>query len=200
MKIIDIIYKKILRIMGEIKLYKYPIFVIYDPYEYKVNGNDWKEFVEFLKPGDIVLRAYDHYLIGDIIPGRYSHAGLYIGDNTIIHAVGNGISKIHIFDFAKCDGLAIIRPTVSSKVITRAIIYAKNQIGKNYDFYFNFEDETSYSCTELIYWCYKDAINIKPIEFTKFFGLIKHLIIAPDSFLYDDKCSIIWESESNYRK
>jgi len=40
-----------------------------------------------IKPGDLILRAYECYLDGLFIPGTYTHTGIYIGDGKVIHAV-----------------------------------------------------------------------------------------------------------------
>jgi hypothetical protein len=196
-KFINIILKKFLLITSKIKVFRSPLFIIYDPDDYLISDEDYTNFCKLLKPGDIVLRSFKHYLIGKIIPGFYSHAGIYIGDNTIIHAIGKtGITEISTYDFAKCDALAIIRPKTTAKNIKKAIKYAKNQLSKSYDFWFDFESEKSYSCTELVYWCYENVIDTKPIVLKKLFGTINHKIIRPDQFLYDKKCTVIWESNS----
>lgn len=196
MNIIDTIYKHFLMIISKIKIFKTPAFLVYEPYDHLINGNDWAEFNKKIKPGDIILRTYVHTLISKIIPGFYSHAGICIDKNNIIHAVGTGVEYISPFDFAKCDGLIVIRPNVDKISTEKAINYAKKQIGKGYDFWLNFNSEDTYSCTELVYWCYKDVIETKPILITKLFDLINHYVIEPDQFLTDTKCKIIWKSHS----
>lgn len=189
------IYVKFLSVLGEIKVFKYPIFLVYDPDEYVINGTDWEEINRVIQRGDIVLRTYKHYLIDDIIPGFYSHAGLYIGDNQVIHAVGEGISVISLYDFCKCDAMAVIRTSATEEQIDKAIEYAKEQLGKGYDYWIDFDSEEHYSCTELVYWCYKGVIDVAPVVISKMFGLLKREVIMPDQFLYDGTCKVIWESQ-----
>ena len=195
-ELITKIYVKFISILGNIQIYKYPLFFIYNPHHYLVNGNDYAEFTNNLVAGDIVLRVYKHNIIRNIIPGFYSHAGLYTGKNTIIHSVGEGVIETNLYDFSQCDGLAIVRPKVTKKDIKNAIQYAKNQLGKQYDYFFEFDNESTYSCTELVYWAYKDAISTEPQKISKLFGLIHKEIISPDAFLNDSKCELIWESKS----
>lgn len=73
--------------------------------------------LNLLQPGDIVLRGYDNYLDGYFIDDRlsYSHGAIYVGDNTIIHAVAEGVSKINALDFMKCDRICILRPKSGMK-------------------------------------------------------------------------------------
>jgi hypothetical protein len=185
----------VLGVFGDIKYFSYPLFLIYDPIDYLVTGEDYDQFTKLLQTGDIVLRTYDHYLDGIIIPGFYSHAALYIGDGILVHSCSHtGVSKINLFEFAKCDGLAIVRPKVGYAAINKAIKYALNQLGKDYDYWFNYDNEETYCCTELIYWAYENILSTKPIMLKKFFGLAKREVIAPDAYLIDDKCELIWES------
>lgn len=195
LKLIDHVYKKIAGWFGDIKYYHYPLFLVYDPTDYYVTAKDYEEFVKNLEKGDIVLRTYDHYLDGFVIPGFYSHAALYIGDGVLVHSCGHtGVAKISPFDFAKCDGLAIVRPLLGYGAINKACKYVLEQIGKEYDYWFNFNNENTYCCTELIYWAYKDTLNVQPIMIKKFFGLAKQEVISPDDYLTAEKCKLIWES------
>ena len=189
------LYKKIIGIFGDVKYFKYPLFLVYDPSNYLFNSKDYENFLKNVQTGDIILRTYTHYLNGAIIPGFYSHAGLYIGNNEIFHATGkSSVSIIGAFDFVKCDGVAIVRPLVDEEDIKQAIAYAMLQIGKKYDFWFNFDCEETYCCTELIYWAFKNSIDITPITYSKLFGLIKQTVVAPDDFIDNVDCELVFES------
>ena len=190
------LYVKFVKTLSDIQVYKFPLFFIYNPHEYLFNGKDYATLQSIIEPGDIVLRMYKHHLIQGIIPGFYSHASIYIGNNTIIHSVGEGVCSIDLFDYCKCDGIALIRPNTSKQVKSSAIDYCKAQLGKKYDFFFNFCDEETYSCTELVYWAYENKINTKPKIYKKLFGLLKKEIIEPDDFIQDKHCDLIWESSS----
>jgi len=193
--LINSIYKKCVAVFGDIKCFPYPLYLVYDPTDYFVTTEDYEFFSSNLIKGDIILRTYDHYLDSSIIPGFYSHAALYIGDGELVHSCGHtGVSKISPFEFAKCDGLAIVRPKVGYAAINRACKYVLNQLGKQYDYWFNYDNEETYCCTELIYWAYENILSTKPIMLKKFFGLAKQEVIAPDAYLIDDKCELIWES------
>ena len=62
-----------LTILGDIKMFKFPFFLVYDPSSFAVKGYHTRLAMEMLKPGDIVLRRYRMYLDGVFIPGKYSH-------------------------------------------------------------------------------------------------------------------------------
>lgn len=71
-----------LRVFGDIKIFKTPMFILYDPGSYKVKGENMREVIGLIEPGDMLVRGYDNYLDGYFIPGYFSHAGLYLGKVT----------------------------------------------------------------------------------------------------------------------
>ncbi len=76
MKLFDKIYNGFIKVFGDIKIFKFPMFILYDPGSYRVKGDDIREVLDLVRPGDILLRGYVNYLDGYIIPGFFSHAGL----------------------------------------------------------------------------------------------------------------------------
>lgn len=161
---------KLLTIIGNIKIFKTPFYILYDPndFDYKIRGETIDELKKLIKPGDIFLRKYDHYLDGFLIPGNYSHSAIYIGKNKIIHAVAEGVKEIHLIDFCQCDGLCILRPK-NNKLIKKALSIAKMNLNKPYDFKFNTNDSSEFYCHELVRTCYP-KINISAF-IPKFFGI-----------------------------
>ena len=75
-----------------------------------MTGEKILEAAQVIKPGDIVLRGYDHYLDGHFIKGDYSHAAVYVGQSMLVHAVSPAVCKVHLIDFMECDRIAIYRP------------------------------------------------------------------------------------------
>lgn len=189
-------WQQFLTIIGNIKIYKTPCFIQYskEEYDYKVRGNVIREINNLLQPGDIVLRHYDNYLDSFLIPGYYSHSSIYIGDNKIIHAVAEGVKEIDVIDFCQCDGICVLRPI---KEQSKAIEFAKNNLGKAYDFKFNTEDSSEFYCHELVANCYKD-LNIKafPIIFgDKDIKFLKPRYLA-ESFLENENFEKIFENRN----
>jgi hypothetical protein len=66
-------------------------YLVENPMNYRINAKDMRAILDKLKPGDILLRAYDGYLDGDFIrhssicsksgyrPGWFTHVALYVG-------------------------------------------------------------------------------------------------------------------------
>ena len=133
--------KKIfLTILGDIKIFKFPLFIIYDPSTFRVKGYHTRLAMEMLKPGDIILRRYRMYLDGAFIPGKYSHTGVYIGDGKVIHAVAEGVSKIDIIDFLRCDGFCILRQNDVNAALN-AVKYVESVLGEKGQYDFDFKED-----------------------------------------------------------
>ena len=156
------IYEKFLRIIGDIKIFKTPCWINYVPeeFDYKIRGEDICKIQEVIQPGDIILRAYEHYLDSYFIPGKYSHSGVYIGNGQIIHAVAEGVKEIHLIDFCQADGILVLRPDNGQE---KSIERCKKWLGKCYDFKFNSTDSSAFYCHELTATSLKDSINIEPV-------------------------------------
>ena len=85
---------------GNIKVFKWPLWNVYDPDDFEVTGQNVLDILNMLKPGDIVLRGYNKYFDGKMVPNfkndaigiGFSHGAIYIGNNIILHAVAEGVS------------------------------------------------------------------------------------------------------------
>lgn len=163
------IWEKTLRIIGDIKVFKTPCWVNYNPeeFDYNVRGEDICKIQEVIQPGDIILRSYENYLDSYLIPGKYSHSGVYIGDGKIIHAVAEGVKEIHLIDFCQADGILVLRHNADKE---KQINRCKKWIGKEYDFKFNSTDSTAFYCHELTATSLKDMIDVEAVTPT-FMGM-----------------------------
>lgn len=180
-----------LTIIGDIKIFKYPLFAQYNPEpDYAITGYDIDKFISLLKPGDIVLHHYNNYLGSYLIPGYYSHSGVYVGNKEVIHAVAEGVKKQHIIDFVMSDGIAIVRPKEGQR---KAIKRVKRWLGKSYDFYFNTNNDSLY-CHELTANAYKE---LAPIEYpVTWMGIVWKFLgkkYLAKSFLENDNFETIIE-------
>lgn len=145
---------RLLNILGDIKVFRWPMFVVYDPKSYRLRGQDFSKIQSCIKKYDVVLRRYDNYLDTYLIPGFWNHAGIYMGhrgdtNGTVVHALAEGVVEETLFDFCKADHLIILRPKFPfSKSDVSERTYST--VGKAYDFDFDFHCEDRLSCTELI--------------------------------------------------
>jgi hypothetical protein len=116
--------------LGDIKVFKPlpflpPISLVYDPGSYKVTAAETRLLESLLQPGDILLRGYSNYLDGHIIPGFFSHAGVYLGkisdtdlpagkkfatgDFIVAHSMAEGVLTEDLIGFCRADYLAVLR-------------------------------------------------------------------------------------------
>ena len=131
------LWSKFLTAFGNVKVFSWPLFLVYDPDDYAVTGKQVLGIMNVIQKGDIILRGYTKYLDGYFIPDKlaFSHGAIYVGDGKIIHAVAEGVSETDIIDFTRCDRIAIFRPKKGqSKAIATAKKFLKNKVP--YDFGF----------------------------------------------------------------
>ena len=134
-----------------LQIFKNPFFVVWGPTSYKLKGEDVRKIIDIIQPGDILLRRYDSYISGLMIPGYFTHAALYTNKNKITHMVGTGIGQEDILTFTRCDNLCLIRCNNQERV-KKALEYAELKLKENvaYDYDFDFSDATNMSCTEFV--------------------------------------------------
>jgi len=198
MNMLNKIYRKSLLMFGDIKIFPWPMFILYHPKGYGMKGEDVRKVLNIIQEGDILLRGYDNYIDGYFIPGYFSHAGYYAGDDMVIHAMGEGTKEEDVINFCRCDYMAIMRmPNATKSDIYTATTNAENLIGAAYDFEFEHSDD-EYYCTELItkIWEHKkDELNIKPITIKALFGLVKKDTITPDQFWYQQSLDNVYAND-----
>lgn len=249
------LHARLLTIFGDLKVYRFPMFLLYDPRGYRVKGEDARQAMKRVRPGDILLRGYDNYLDGYFIPGYFSHAGLYVGSVTkeedyhlverprgkkifrdgkqmVIHSIAEGVFMEDLLNFCRCDYMAILR---FPDLITRAsqsqplnipkrewrdpeeairdslkrgdqVKFAEAlpairemaliNLGRPYDFNFDFANFDRLCCTEFVYLCTKSLasfLRIRPISRRVLF--VSKRVVRPDDFL-DSGLQVIWCSSS----
>ena len=185
LKLLKLIKRISLNILGDIKVFRFPFFLIYDPGSYEVKGYHTRQAMEVLEPGDIVLRKFINYLDGYFIPGEYSHTGLYVGNNIVIHAIAEGVSSIDIIDFLRCDKFIILRAK-DEEARKRAVERAKRWWIKNREYDFDFKSNNGkLYCHELGVEAYKELKLEK--KTTKILGITLSPRYLAESFTTSDK-------------
>lgn len=191
------LWSKFLTVFGDIKIFKYPLWFVYDPDDFEITGNDVLEIMSFIQPGDVILRGYNKYCDGKFIPDplKYSHGAIYIGDNKVIHAVAEGVSETNIVDFTRCDRIAIFKPASGQK---RAIRKAREFLKKKTPYDFGFQrGVSSIYCFELCGECY-DKLDIPRFVVSKLFGLIKRKdVYLAESFFKSKDFECVYQNNKN---
>lgn len=185
------IWSKFLTFFGDIRIFKWPFWIVYDPYFFRMAGSKTERLLAILRPGDVVLRGYDSYLDSKFIDGDYSHAGVFVGKGRIIHAVAPNVEETTVIDFAQCDRIAVCRP---SEKRLEAIAKAREFLDKKvpYDFWFKSKDVNALYCFELAAQCYS-GLDVKTFTVKKFFGLVKKNVYLAKSFKESPDFKVIFE-------
>lgn len=188
-KILHRIWRVFLTILGDIKVYPFPMFIVYDPSSFRVKGRHTREAINVLKPGDVLVRKYKCYLDGWFIPGEYSHSAIYVGDGVIVHAVAEDVQEIDVIDFLRCDGFCILRQG-DERIASDAAEMARSLVGAHYDFSFR-DDNGDYYCHEMTAVCYAEMqIEKKP---ARILGIPVRPRYLASSFLEDPRFEKILE-------
>ena len=133
-----------------------------------------------LRPGDVLLMRTDSRITTAILPGFWAHAALFLGVSRDLESLGlrdnkhvakhwSGLVKqscpfglvveavfptVQLNPLEKClhvDHLLVLRAALPQDEIETAIAEAIGQLGKPYDFDFDFNNTSRIVCTELIY-------------------------------------------------
>lgn len=107
---------------------------------------------ETAQAGDVLCRGYDAYVDGYFIPNTYSHSGIVVGKDKMIHMIAEGCLEISVGDFVKdTDRHCILRPDyASADHMQLTIDKALSLVGKcDYDFNFCLNNSNRLYCNEL---------------------------------------------------
>lgn len=151
----------VISFIADIRFYKGGIILFGDSH-YGIKGPHVRDIIDILEPGDVLLRRYAHYLGSVLTKGYWSHAAIYVGDNNVVHMLGDGISTEDILTFTRCDDVAILRSKDAS-LIQSAIEKANNYMAEGIAYDYNFDKlPDKFYCTEFIWQCY-DCPIIKDV-------------------------------------
>ena len=114
---------------------------------------EYRQVLACIKRGDLILAGTLRRVSRFLIKGLVTHSALYLGRDKIIHVIVDGVEVISLEDlFLEYDYVVVLRPNIEknkTKVINKAIAYMRAQIGKPYDFDFEYKDN-KFFCSELI--------------------------------------------------
>ncbi len=190
MELLYKLQKGLFTFLGDVKVFgwTHPMWCEINARGYKLKGAIYRKIKTLIQPGDILLRRFDGYLSTYMIPGFWSHAGLYVGNvedqpEQVVHAVSEGVLQEDLLNFLRTDYMIVLRPSIDTKT---AIEKALQVVGSPYDFGFDFANSNRFSCTELVDFCYPGLIIGQ-----KRFG--RRTVVA-DDFASSSELKTIWSS------
>jgi len=166
----------------------------------KISPGQLHNIMENIQLGDIILYTDKNFPIWRLIMkvmGRsdYNHAGIYEGNGYVIEATtgypnSSGVVRTNIGTFLSgYKSVCILRPPYGSDTNRlETLNFAKEQLGKPYDFQLDLADENSMYCTELV----AKAIRMSGIT-TPLFIFNERNFYRPDDFLEIENIGMIYE-------
>ena len=162
------------------------------PWRRSLSSQDCEKLMHITKAGDIILVS-DQKRLGSFFLGfQTAHALIATGDQTAVHAVGDGVVE---------SSLSVICKEYAAYVVVRhnylpeedaaeVVARARAALGKPYDFLYNREEREAFFCTELV----EDAFEAVHLPL----GLKRTWrgIILPTAFLKSQQFTIVGHSSN----
>lgn len=155
---------------------------------YGIEGN-YSNGISFadLEPGDIVLGGYPNCAYG-----RFSHAGLYIGDGKVIESyIDQGITVQSLDHYWNYSEICLLRVNVSQLKKQKAVQYLQSHLGNVfYPIAFKSGDRI-WNCTKTIWKAYMEqGVSLQDSN---------DLWISPEQFYYSPYTSVIREKSVKWQ-
>lgn len=170
------------------------------------------KIIEQVQEGDILLRQGIGPMSTQIVrvmaeKNTFSHCAIVCRINDtlkVIHSISpalsetDGVQTQNLYDFF-CDvadsNIAIVRPKMDSIQKTKFVSEARRYLSQkiHFDHSFNFDDTSNFSCSELVYYCYKHSAPSNPFLF-KVQDNTK--LLKFDSFFNPDFFSTVWQAKN----
>jgi len=83
----------------------------------------------------------------------------------IVEAIPEGVSFTSLEYAGSADSIGVIRPRLSKRDKAQAVLRAFHYSGRPYDFNFDFQTDTSLTCSELIFKVYEPGGGMKGLRF-----------------------------------
>ena len=134
-----------------------------------------------LEPGDILLGGWPNCAYG-----KYSHAGLYLGEGEVLEAyVDYGVCIQPLGHYEDYTELCFLRANVSNEIKTKVITAARSFVGETFYPVAFKQNDRYYNCSNIIWKAYKEqGINLDANN---------DIWIAPESFGDSPYVNIIFE-------
>ncbi|QGT98848.1 hypothetical protein SYNTR_0255 [Candidatus Syntrophocurvum alkaliphilum] len=142
------------------------------------NANNNINF-EKLILGDILLGGWENCAYG-----RFSHAGLYIGNNMVLESyIDYGVTLNPVQHYTNYPEIAILRVNADKKVRQNAVDYALKKENRMF-FPLSFKNSQRYfNCTHIIWLAYnKQGVNLDENN---------DILVAPDDYYYSTLTKVL---------
>lgn len=170
---------------------------IHSPWTHKKMSAAHYHSIRFkINPGTVLLSQTDGEFSNLFIPGFWSHAAIVSENLTVIEATSHGVVETDLIDFImKKDTVVALEPLFAdADQMIQAMVVAKLQMGKSYDFELNRTDIEKFYCSELVYFAYDKAVQHSPFKLRTTLG--RETVTPQDFFDAKKKFKQVWHSDN----
>jgi uncharacterized protein YycO len=164
----------------------------------KIKANDYRDLLaKDFGAGTVLLTRTTGSLSNAFIPDYWSHAAICTANGTVIEAAARGgVVETDIIDFMlHKDFIVACTPKFANlSEREKAVEFARLQLGKPYDFKFQYSDVKSFYCSELIYWSYSQVIPNIPFTLREVLGVTT--VVPSDIVKAKKHWDTVWSSSS----
>lgn len=142
------------------------------PFAHKwITGADYYALKPKLKPGMALLTKTRGELTNLFLPGDWTHAAMYLGDNLVVEAVGKGVTVTDLVSFMVTKDFVMARRPkfLDDEGMALAAQMAESKVGLPYDWEMRSipdaltgddvrqETDKAFYCSKLDWWGYNEA-------------------------------------------
>jgi uncharacterized protein YycO len=135
-----------------------------------------------VRPGDVLVVRKEYAATNYFLPGYWPHAAVVLGSTSVLEQIAPGVSQRSIATTANevlviesmkdgvrvrsidsplaSDSVVIVRPSLASADIDKALARSLTHEGKPYDFDFDFTCSHRMVCTEVVYRAYDGVADV----------------------------------------
>lgn len=163
----------------------------------KLKSKHYHEVKAILRPGDAIVVQKSGELSNLFIPGFWGHVSMFCGFEGdmayVIEAVGKGVVVTDLIDaIMSRDAVVVSRPRFATpEQSLAAAAWAKEQLGKEYDLFFNPKNDAFY-CSELIWLAYQNTMGETPFTLRQTLGV--NTVTPEDIVNATTKWEIVYDS------
>lgn len=95
--------------------------------------------LQALLPGDILVSTTDEWVsrgIRDVTDSEVSHSMLYLGEGTVVHAVGQGVVEQSLDDAVDGSWLVVAyrKAGLDETAVRKIVAFSREKVGRGYDY------------------------------------------------------------------
>lgn len=156
-----------------------------------------KEIRLLLRPGDVIAKRCPYWGFGRLIPGYFTHLGIYVGEfsgkkDQVIETRGFGTYPVDFSLFLRAGSdIAVVRPNLPAAVCYDIVNKVEKFVGTPWDFWFDFSHTRRLVCSKLVYFVYKESLPLETYNVETILG--NKRVFLPDH-IFKKGFDVVWIS------